>query len=51
VLLGALIGAVEVYLFFLPAVALMIVPPLFLVFALRPVRRGVGSMFGLGGRR
>jgi hypothetical protein len=50
-LLGAAVGAAEVYLFFLPAIGLLIFPPILLIFALRPVRRGIGALFGRRGRR
>ncbi len=50
VILGLLVGLAEATLFLHPAGALVYVPPLFLLFALRPFRRLVANIVGQGGR-
>jgi hypothetical protein len=51
VLLGLLIGILEATLFLVPAGEFLWAPFLLLIFALRPVRRGLGRLLGDGRRR
>jgi hypothetical protein len=51
ILIGAAVGGAEALCFLLPEPALLWAPPLLLIFALRPLRRGLGALFGMGGRR
>ena len=47
-IIGAAAGVLEISLFFWQPTVLLALPPLLLVFALRPVRRGLSSLFGAG---
>lgn len=52
ILLGIAVGALESWLFLNPPSPVILLAPLLLfVFVLRPVRRGLGSLFGNKGRR
>lgn len=48
VLLGVVIGGLEAFLFLRPAESLLWLPFLLLIFALRPVRSGLGRLVGRG---